>query len=100
MQLNLTGKSFEITPAIKTLVEDKLEHLDSHFANITNVHVVLHIEHLDHIAEATLHFHGNELHATAKTSDMYTSIDQLFEKLSTQVNKHKEKVIDAHRHSS
>ena len=100
MQLNLTGKNnLVITPAIKTHVEDKVTGLGTHYSHINNIHIVLHIEHLDHCAEATLHFHGSELHAAAKANDMYLAIDQLFDKLSTQMKKHKEKMIDSHHQS-
>lgn len=97
MQLNITGKNFKVTPAIKTHIEEKFAALQKRFSQITNIHVILNIENIDHIAEATLHFHGNEIHATAKETDMYLAIDSLEEKLSGQINKQKEKVIDSHR---
>jgi len=97
MSLNLTGKNLPITPALKEHVEEKFESLNKRYPQITSTHIVLLIEHLDQIAEGTLHFHGQELHASANASDMYVAIDQLFEKLSGQMHKHKEKIIDSHR---
>lgn len=98
MQLNLTGKNFQITPAIKSHTQEKFESLEKRYSQINNIHVVLHIDHIDHIAEATLHFHANEIHATATAKDMYQAIDSLIEKLSGQMHKQKEKIIDSHRH--
>lgn len=100
MQLNLTGKNFKVTPAIKTHTEEKFDHLQQRYNQINQVHVILHIENHDHVAEANLHFQGSELHAIAKANDMYLAIDGLVEKLSTQIHKHKEKLIDSHRHST
>lgn len=100
MQLNLTGKNFKITPAIKTHADEKFQVLFQRYSQMNNLHVVLHIENIDHIAEARLHFQGNEIHATAKADDMYLAIDGLVEKLNGQMHKLKEKVIDAHRQSS
>jgi putative sigma-54 modulation protein len=100
MQLNLTGKNFQVTPAIKSHAQDKFESLEMRYAQINNIHIVLHIDHIDHIAEATLHFHTNEIHATATAKDMYLAIDSLIEKLSSQIHKQKEKIIDSHRHST
>lgn len=100
MQLNLTGKNFKITPAIKTHAEDKFSALHKRYNQIGNVHVILHIENIDHYAEATVHFHGSELHASAQANDMYLAIDALVEKLSGQLGKQKEKIIDSHRHPS
>lgn len=97
MSINLTGKNIEITPAIKTRVDEKFDMLSKRYSHVNNIHVVLHIEHIDHIAEATLHFQGHEVHATATADDMYTAIDHLAEKLSGQMLKQKEKIIDSHR---
>ena len=97
MTVNLTGKNVEIPPAIKSRVEEKFEALGVRYNQVNNIHVVLHIEHIEHVAEATLHFHGHEMHATATADDMYTAIDQVSEKLSGQMLKHKEKMIDSHR---
>lgn len=98
MQINITGKNFQITPAIKSYAEEKLLPLDERFSQINIIHVVLHIEHIDHFAEATLHFQGHEIHATSKADDMYHAIDGLHDKLSGQMIKLKEKTIDSHRH--
>ena len=100
MQLNLTGKNLKITPAIKTHTEDKFDHLHKRYSQINSIHVILHIENIDHYAEATVHFHGSELHASAKASDMYLAIDALVENLSGQMHKQKEKSIDSQRHHS
>lgn len=100
MQLNLTGKNFKVTPAIKTHTEEKFNHLHQRYNQIDQIHVILHIEHHDHIAEANLNFLNSELHATATANDMYLAIDGLVEKLSAQIHKHKEKLIDSHRQSS
>ncbi len=97
MQLNLTGKNFQITPAIKTHTQEKFESLEKRYNQITNVHVVLHIDNIDHIAEARLHYQNTEIHATAMEKDMYLAIDSLIEKLSGQMHKQKEKTIDSHR---
>jgi putative sigma-54 modulation protein len=47
-------------------------------------------------AEATIHVSGADLFAKAQSDDMYTSIDQLVNKLDAQVKKHKEK-LNNHR---
>jgi putative sigma-54 modulation protein len=97
MSFNLTGKnSFQITPAIRERVEEKFQKLVARYAQMTNIHVVLHIENLDHIAEATLHYHGHDVHATAASADMYAAIDQLEDKIANQLHKLKEKIIDSH----
>ncbi|EKD69832.1 MAG: hypothetical protein ACD_46C00720G0003 [uncultured bacterium] len=97
MQINFVGKNIEITPAIKTYITDKFSHIEKRFNRITQTHIVLHVENIDQIAEATLYFDGIEMHAAAKSHDMYQSIDMLVDKLTGQMTKHKEKIIDQHR---
>ena len=92
MQINLTGHHVEITGALRDYVISKFERLERHFDQISNVHVILNVEKLAQIAEATLHVNGGELFANAEHEDMYAAIDALVDKLDRQVKKHKEKL--------
>ena len=92
MQLHFTGRNIEITDALKNFTEDKFQRLARHHANISNVHIVFHVENLTHIAEATAHVPGTEIHASAESNDMYVAIDELIDKLVAQITKHKEKI--------
>jgi putative sigma-54 modulation protein len=100
MQLNLSGQHLEITPALRTYVNSKLERLERHFDNVTNMHVVLSVEKLRQKAEATLHVSGNNLFANAEHEDMYAAIDALMDKIDRQIKKHKEKIKDHHKPNS
>lgn len=96
MQLHLTGRNLDITTALKTFTEEKFQKLERHTNNITNINIVLHLEHLTHMAEATLLLSGTEINAHAKSEDMYNAIDELVNKLITQITKHKEKMSNHH----
>lgn len=97
MQLNITGKNFELTDALRSHTTEKFKSLEKRNSHITIINTVLHIEHLDQIAEATIHASGTEIHATAKSEDMYRSVDMLVEKLVAQLTKLKEKATEQHR---
>ncbi len=92
MQINLTGHHVEVTASLRDYVNTKLAKLKRHFDHINNVHVVLNVEKLQQIAEATLHLNGGEIHASSDDKDMYAAIDSLVDKLDRQVIKHKEKM--------
>ena len=94
MQVNISGHHVEVTEALHDYVVKKLERLDAHFDNITNVQVTLSVEKLSHKAEATLHIRGADINATADHEDMYAAIDQLSDKLDRQLVKHKEKNLN------
>lgn len=91
MQINLSGHHIEITDSLRDYVNSKFAKLERHFDHINNVHVVLNVEKLQQIAEATLHLKGGEVHASSEHKDMYAAIDTLVDKLDRQVLKHKGK---------
>ncbi|MCW8825999.1 MAG: ribosome-associated translation inhibitor RaiA [Gammaproteobacteria bacterium] len=97
MQLNLTGHHVDITDSLRDYVTTKLEKLERHFDQVTNVHVILGVEKLRQKAEAQVNIKGNQLFAESVNEDMYASIDDMIDKLDRQVRKHKEKITDHHR---
>ncbi|MBS0970472.1 ribosome hibernation promoting factor [Chimaeribacter arupi] len=92
MQLNITGHHVEITEPLRDFVTTKFAKLEQFFDRINQVYVVLSMEKVHKIAEATVHVNGGELHATSEHEDMYAAIDGLIDKLSRQLNKHKDKL--------
>lgn len=92
MQINLSGHHVEVTSSMRSYVESKFTKLERHFDHINNVYVVLKVEKLKQIAEATLHVNAGEIFASADSEDMYTAIDGLIDKLDRQVLKHKAKL--------
>lgn len=97
MQINLTGHHIEVTPALRSYVENKFERVERHFDHVTGIHVVLGIGKLRHKAEATVYLAGGNLFADAEHDDMYAAIDALIDKLDRQLLKHKDKRTDHHR---
>jgi len=92
MQLNVTGRHVDITDPLRDYVSDKFSRLERHFDHVTNVHVILSVEKLRQMAEATLHVSGGNIFADAEAEDMYAAIDALTDKLDRQIKKHKEKL--------
>ncbi|MCW2257739.1 putative sigma-54 modulation protein [Providencia alcalifaciens] len=92
MEFQITGHNIEVTPALRETIEKKVRKLEQLFDRINGIQVVLKVEKVQQIAEATVQVNGAELHASAEESDMYAAIDQLVDKLSRQLTKHKEKL--------
>lgn len=97
MQVILTGHHIDITDSLRDYVNSKVERLERHFDNATDIHVVLTVEKLRHKAEGTIHVAGGNIHADQTEEDMYAAIDGLTDKLDRQLKKHKEKLKDHHR---
>ena len=96
MQLTLTGHHVEITPALREYVAEKLNRIERHFDQVTNIHCILTVEKLRHKAEATVNLSGAQLYADSIENDMYAAIDTLADKLDRQIKKHKEKLSNHH----
>lgn len=92
MQINISGHHIDLTTPMQDYVHSKFEKLERFFDQINNVQVILRVEKLQQIAEATLHVNQGEIHAVAEDENMYPAIDALVDKLVRQLNKHKEKL--------
>lgn len=92
MQINIDGHHVELTESMQDYIQSKMARIERHFDQVVDVHVVLNVEKLRHIAEATVHVAGNNIHAQSESDDMYAAIDLLLDKLDRQVKKHKEKL--------
>lgn len=91
MNLNLTGRHLEITPAIREHVIAKLDKVKRHFEHVIDVSVILSVDKLQQKAEASLHLSGKTVIAETSDTNLYVAIDALIESLDRQVLKHKEK---------
>ncbi|HEX4985633.1 MAG TPA: ribosome-associated translation inhibitor RaiA [Burkholderiales bacterium] len=96
MNLQLSGRHLEVTPAIRSYVLDKLSRISRHFDHVIDVNVVLSVDKLDQKVEATVHVRSKDIHVECVDQDMYAAIDGLADKLDRQILKHKEKILDHH----
>lgn len=99
MNLNISGRHLEVTPAIRNYVISKLSRIDRHFDKVIESQVVLSIERLNHIAEVTMRVHGKDIHCAAIHENLYAAIDVLADKIDRQIIKVKGKSQN-HAHES
>ncbi|MBI1964691.1 MAG: ribosome-associated translation inhibitor RaiA [Betaproteobacteria bacterium] len=97
MNLHLSGRHLEITPAIHDYVASKLRRVTHHFDHVIDVNIILSVEKLRHRIEAGAHVRGKDIFCESADADMYAAIDSLIDKLDRAIIKHKEKFLD-HRH--
>ncbi|UTA48817.1 ribosome-associated translation inhibitor RaiA [Simiduia sp. 21SJ11W-1] len=96
MQINISGHHLDLTDAIKSYVNTKLEKLERHHDRITSINAILSVDKQRQKAEATVHVSGAEFFADSQSEDLYAAIDLLTDKLDRQLIKHKEK-LRSHR---
>ena len=93
MLVKTTARHFDLTPELKVHVEEKLSRLNKYGYPLLEAHVILSVEKYRHIAEITVHGDGLDVAGKDESADMYTAIDQVVEKLESQVKRHKDKLI-------
>ena len=98
MEIHYTTHQLELTQALKDFIADKMQRLLHRDATIDKLNISLRVENITHLAEGDLRLNGHDIHATAKSSDMYETIDILVDKLVTQITKLKEKSTNHHPH--
>ncbi len=99
MNLNITGRHVEVTPAIRDYLSSKLDRVIRHFDNVTSVTVTLSVEKLKQKVDVTLHVRGKDIFVESEDADLYAAIDAMTDKLDRQVQKYKQKMTD-HNHES
>jgi putative sigma-54 modulation protein len=92
MQVNITFRHLEPTEALKSHVKGRVEHVQRYIDRPSEAHAVLHVENLSHHAEITVKAGRFLLRGTAKSKDMYASIDEAADKIERQLQKHKGKL--------
>lgn len=103
MQLVIHGKNIDITDAIRSYVEQKLERAAGHFQNITQeIDVHLSVARNPRIttnqtAEVTIYVNGSIIRAEESSDNLYASVDLVADKVSRKLRKLKEKRQDKSR---
>lgn len=95
MKFEYTGRHIEVTPALKTHVEEHFQRIKHLFnGRPSKAHVIIEVERGRHRSEIVLSWRGEVLTATTSNSDMYQSLSQTIDKLEKQALKIKSKIID------
>ena len=94
MQVTVTFRHMESSDALRKYAEEKSERLTKFLNEPVEIHWVLSVEKIRHIADTTVVANGATIKAQSNTQDMYSSIDTVMDKLEKQVRKHKEKTKD------
>ena len=94
MKFIITGRNIDVTPGLKSAVEDKIGKLEQYFTPDTEVHVTLSVEKDRQKIEVTIPVKGTVIRSEQISSDMYVSIDLVEEIIERQLKKYKNKLIE------
>ena len=92
MKYIIIGKNIEVTPGLRSAVEDKIGKLEKYFSEDTEVHVTLSVEKDRQKIEVTIPVKGSIILSEQVSNDMYVSIDLVEEIIERQLKKYKNKL--------
>ncbi len=87
MKVIFTGRHVEVTEALRTFAQERLQKMSTYLDDVIDVHVILSVEKHRHLAEVTLKSRMDDFVASAETGDMYQSLSQALDKLEAQAHK-------------
>jgi len=97
MKFEYTGRHIEVTPALRSHVEEHFGRLDHLFnGDAISAHVIMGVEKGRHQSEIVLNWRHDVLTAKTDNPDMYQSLSQTIAKIEKQALKLKKKIIDKH----
>ena len=100
MNFIIVGKNIEVTPGLKSAVEDKIGKLEKYFTPETEIHVTLSVEKERQKIEVTIPVKGSIIRSEQVSNDMYVSIDLVEEIIERQLKRYKNKLIDQKQSSN
>ena len=94
MKFNIRGKKLEVTPSLKSYIEDKIGRLDKYFENPDNIEatVLIKVSGINQVVEVTINTHVLILRGEESNKDLYASIDFVTDKIERQIRKNKTKI--------
>ncbi|TET17787.1 MAG: ribosome-associated translation inhibitor RaiA [Dehalococcoidia bacterium] len=105
MELQITGKNIELSPAVRHYIERKLGKLSRHLPNITESKVEISEEKTKSpqqhfVAQVTVDSNGTLLRSEVRGADLFTAIDKVVEVINRQIERYKGKRYEKGRGSS
>ena len=97
MKFIISGKNINVTPGLRSAIEQKLGKLERYFTPETEIIVTLSVEKERQKIEVTIPIRGNIVRSEQVSDDMYVSIDLVEEVIERQLRKYKNKLIDKHQ---
>lgn len=94
MKFNIRGKNIEITPAIRSYIEEKIGKLDKYFESADDItaNILARVRGKDQIVEVTIPARKIILRCEVSHKDLYAAIDLVADKIERQIRKNKTRI--------
>ena len=100
MNFIISGKNIDVTPGLKSCIEQKLGKLERYFTPETEIIVTLSVEKERQKIEVTIPVKGHIIRSEQSSNNMYVSIDLVEEVIERQLRKYKNKLVARNQEGS
>ena len=98
LPIKVTGRHVSVTEPIKDYAIKKVEGLHLDYPRIIEAQIILDVQKYRHLAEVILHCANHiTIEASAESTDLYASIDEVMNKIAQQMRKYKTRIMRQHR---
>ena len=97
MTIEITGRNYEVSDRIRTLLEGKLEKIRKYFNDIIEVRCVLQVEKYRNICEVFVVGKDYDLKSIQEAATMDDAINATIDHLKRQAQKNRKRITDHHR---
>lgn len=99
MKFNIACRNMDLTPGLKSMVEEKLSKLERYFKEDTIVNVTMSTEKDRKRIEVTIPVKGSIIRSEQESNDMYASIDMVEEVIERQMRKYRTKLANRYQNA-
>ncbi len=94
MNISITGRKVKITPEIRAYIEKNMKKLDHYIDHIYDFKLVIKRERHIFFAEVNINVKKKIIHIFAKTSEINSVLDTLFDKIEVKLSRYWDKITD------
>lgn len=94
MNIKITGRHLEISPEIKTFIENSLKVLEKFEHNIFDANFTIELNGKRYKVELEVNTKKHRFTSSDESYELMTSIDRVIDKMKTQLKKYEEKKHD------
>ncbi len=94
MQINVTARHMDLTPALRAYAESKVVHALADVPRPGTAHIILAVEKHRQRAEVVVHALHHDVEAHDEQDDLYAAIDGMVDKLVRQLERLHTKVTN------
>ncbi|MCK5570641.1 MAG: ribosome-associated translation inhibitor RaiA [Spirochaetes bacterium] len=94
MNVSIIGRKVTITPDVRKHIEKDMKKLDYFSNHIYDFKLILKRERHIYFAEVNINVKRKIIHIFAKTEDVHSVIDMLFDKIEVKIGRYRDKLIN------